>query len=180
MYYTQLACNQELGLSTTYRDSPDAQRLIRKLMALAFLPVISVRPAFLELKDDPLVTELNLTSLFTYYHETWLQLFKPHFWNVHNQTTQTNNHLEGWHSKLNRAIGKIHPGIHELIKVLKVEQSTTDATVQRARLGAAPPPRRKKYRQLDERLDRLTQNFRAGEYTVNDFLDCMRHIVHHY
>ena len=92
---------------------------IRKLMALAFLPVISVRQAFLALLDESAIQQYILTPLFQYYQETWLHLFKPFPWNVHNQTIRTNNHPEVWHNRINIQIDKIHPGVHELVKVLK-------------------------------------------------------------
>ena len=93
---------------------------------------------------------------------------------------QTNNHQEGWHHKLNTHIGRIHPNIHSLVKTLKDEQAVTDTTIQRARLGAAPKPWRRRYRNIDSRLECLAGLFNVGEMCVNDFLDSVRHIVHNF
>ena len=75
---------------------------------------------------------------------------------------------------------KSHPNIFELITELKKEQATTELTISRARLGAAPPPRKAQYIQLDAQLDRLKTNFDAGDYTVEDYLASLRRLVHHY
>ena len=171
---------QELGLTTINKDIPEVKRVVRKLMALAFLQILAVRTAFTELRTDPAATEYDLEPLFAYYEHTWLQTFKPALWNVHDKITRTNNHMEGWHNKFSSALGKTHPGVHEFVLALKAEQSATEVTIEWARLGAAPPSRRRKYRELDDCLDRLTKRFKEGESTVNEFLSSVRHIVHHY
>ncbi|KAL8602884.1 hypothetical protein ACOMHN_026844 [Nucella lapillus] len=45
--------------------------------------------------------------------------------------------------------------MHTLVFVLRREQAQMEQTMIRARLGDAPPLRRKKYRQLEERLRRV-------------------------
>lgn len=173
---------QSLGLTTDYRDNPDVRSFVRQLMALAFLPVPIVRPMFSFLEEHPTATSQPACSLLlSYYKDTWLNgSFPLPFWNVHNEGTRTNNHLEGWHSKLNKAVRKIHPSVHDLVAVLKVEQGETELVIQRARLGAAPAPRKKKYRGLDSRLERLRTQFRSGDMSSNEFLDAVQHLVHHY
>ena len=82
-------------------------------MAVGFLPLIAVRPAIVTLEADPLV-QLNaaLHALMVYYNATWLNGdFPPAMWNVHAATTRTNNVVEGWHSRLNKAIGCCHPNV---------------------------------------------------------------------
>ena len=139
-----------------YKENSDVRCIIRKLMALAFLPVIAVRPAFSELKNDPTVSELGLSELLEYYDGTWLHKFKQRMCNVHKLIIRTNNRMEGWHHKINQTIGNAHPGVHEFIKVFKGEQSCTEVTIERARLGAVPPARHRKDRKLDERLKNVS------------------------
>ena len=123
-------------------------RFVRKLLAVAFLPVIAIRPAFIAFESHRL-TQRNpaIRSLLDYYSATWLDGdYALVMWNVHGQATRTNNRVEGWHSRLNKAIGAPHPNTHQLVDALKVEQAATELTVTRARLGAAPAPRRRRYR----------------------------------
>ena len=61
--------------------------------------------------------------------------------------------VEGWHSKLNKNVRRLHPNVHQLIKELQKEQAMTQLTLQRARLGGAPPARRQKYVRIDQQVD---------------------------
>ena len=56
----------------------------------------------------------------------------------------------------------------------------TQVTVQRARLGGAPPARRMKYVRIDEEVQRLTQRFDSDEITAMDFIAGLRRVIHHY
>ena len=151
-------------------------------MAVAFLPLYSVRNAHVMLTADPVVQRLAaLGQLLQYYKQTWLDgEFRPIMWNVYGETIRTNNRVEGWHNKLNSTIGHLHPNVHRLVATLKSEQAETEATLRRARLGAAPPARRLKYRRLDERLARLKAEFEQGNETTESYLNAVRHIVHHF
>ena len=157
-------------------------RFIRKLMALAFVPIVSLRPAFIALSLDPVVARIpGIAPLLVYYEQTWFNSdFPIQMWNVFSQSTRTNNRVEGWHHKLNRAIGHSHPNTHDLISVLNNVQTTTEETLQRARLGAPPPPRRRKYMMLEERLERLQTALRQGLETTDSYLDAVRHLVHQF
>ena len=157
-------------------------RFVRKLMALAFLPIVAVRPAFVSLEGSPLVQqEPTLTPLLTYYEDTWLGgSFPVRMWNVYADTIRTNNSVEDWHHKLNCNIGQSHPNVHKLVDVLRKEQASTETTIQQALLGVAPPPRRRKYRELDCRLQRVRLSYELGVYTTEAYLTAIQHIVHHY
>ncbi|KRX34390.1 hypothetical protein T05_3451 [Trichinella murrelli] len=47
-----------------------------------------------------------------------------------NVDTPTNNHLEGWHFKMNRQAGKYHLGFYELLRLLIDEQGSTETLIQ--------------------------------------------------
>lgn len=171
---------QHKGLTNVYHEDHHSKKIIRMLMAVAFLPILAIRPA-VQMLESQLPEDSPVSSLFTYYRDNWLNGNYPLvMWNVHKETTRTNNHVEGWHSKLNKTIGKLHPNIYELIECLKKEQANTELTVSRARLGAAPPPRRLKYREADDRITRLRDLYLNGESTTVEFLRSLRHTVHHF
>ncbi|KRY47806.1 hypothetical protein T03_4222 [Trichinella britovi] len=48
---------------------------------------------------------------------------------------ETNNHLEGWHNRLNRKAGKSHNGFYELLELLIAEQGVMDTLIQQVLSG---------------------------------------------
>ena len=59
----------------------------------------------------------------SYFEERWLNGPYPlKTWNYYQmEGPKTNNHVEGWHNKINRAAGKAHPNIFELVELFKTE-----------------------------------------------------------
>ena len=53
----------------------------------------------------------RVQEFITYYEETWLVGNYPlPLWNVFESgSVHTNNHVEGWHSRLKKVVGKAHP-----------------------------------------------------------------------
>ena len=140
-------------------------------MALAFVPMVSLGPAFIALSLDPVVARIpGIAPLLVYYEQTWFNSdFPIQMCNVFSQSTRTNNRVEGWHHKLNRAIGHSHPNTHDLISVLNKEQTTTEETLQRARLGAPPPPRRWRYEVYRSRFKLKTAQLEKRVFVNEDF-----------
>jgi len=69
-----------------------------------------------------------------------LMQFKCHQWNYFNfEGPRTNNHVEGWHSRLKKVVGKPHPNIYEIIDVFKREEASTKIKMQMLEAGAAGP-----------------------------------------
>lgn len=96
---------QDLGLSVPYRTRRQVRELIRKVMAIAFLPLALVR-ANLQL----LITSADwrnasqrypaLNDFMRYFVATYMDEngnYPPAMWNVfrRNVATRTNNYLEG-------------------------------------------------------------------------------------
>ena len=44
---------------------------------------------------------------------------------------------EGWHNKINRAVGKAHPNIFELVELFKTEQANTEVSLAQLAPGGA-------------------------------------------
>ena len=86
----------------------------------------------------------RVQEFITYYEETWLVGNYPlPLWNVFESgSVCTNNHVEGWHSRL-KVVGKAHPNIFEIVEVFK-EQASTEVSLAQLSAGAAPPRHRRR------------------------------------
>ena len=80
----------------------------------------------------------RVDELVTYFSNTWVSgSYQVRQWNYYKvDGPRTNNHIEGWHSRLKRVIGKAHPNIYELVEVVK-EESLTTMRVQQLVAGAS-------------------------------------------
>lgn len=99
---------QELGLQQAYLNHRGTHCLIRKLLALPFLPAEEIPAAFHRLETKA-VTE-PLQAFMQYINNTWISstMWHPSSWSIFQQSVRTNNDTEGWHHGLNcRTPGKI-------------------------------------------------------------------------
>ena len=102
----------------------------------------------------------NLTARFPI--EMW-----THDDNVEGQ--RTNNHLEGWHSTLNKALLRPHPNIFKFIEMLKSEQRNFETQLRILQAGGAPPTQRAAARQVNNRLVRLRQRLTNNDINVYQY-----------
>jgi MULE transposase domain len=96
---------QDLGLARAYRRDEQFRKFVRRVMAIAFLPLIIVRHKFLLLRQSRTCVNIQLqfpplNDWLDYIHLTYIQptaMFPPTIWNVYTRTinTQTNNCMEG-------------------------------------------------------------------------------------
>lgn len=86
---------QEYGLAVAYREQQTIHNFIRQLLALPFLPVAHIRPAFQAMEAKTMPDELR--TLMEYVERQWLKnsVFKPEDWSVYRHTVRTNNDCEG-------------------------------------------------------------------------------------
>ncbi len=96
---------QNHGLSTAYRQHRRVQDVVRKVMALAFLPVLLLRQNFFVLRNSRRTQRLcrrmpEIEEWLDYVQQTYIDnnaTFPAPVWNVYQRDlqTRTNNHLEG-------------------------------------------------------------------------------------
>ena len=117
----------------------------------------------------------SLDGFKTYFDSTWMRgQFSLPLWNYYSYDgPRTNNRLEGWHNRLKRIVKKPHPNIYELIDVFKREQAASEVTLQQLETGANPPPWKKKYRQLEQRVERIKEKMSAGQMSISKYLDAI-------
>ena len=90
---------------------------------------------------------------------------------MHGIQRRTNNNLEGWHLRLNRAIGKMHANIYEFISKLIREQEATETLLFQIEAGNIKRHSNStKYKQINERIDIITREYIMGNKNVEEFL----------
>ncbi|XP_018496340.1 uncharacterized protein LOC108864695 [Galendromus occidentalis] len=149
---------QHEGLSGLYGSDPALERYIKGVMALSLVPLHRLDDAWLEVEAESpgvgFVGHEKLVRFKDYFIRTWMDndtIFPRSLWNHHgNLGVRTTNHLEGWHSSLNKKIKSAHVNIYELISHLKKEEH--DQRLQRVLLDAGNPPRppKRKYKILND------------------------------
>ncbi|KAH9382823.1 hypothetical protein HPB48_023385 [Haemaphysalis longicornis] len=168
------AAVQKAGLQTAYGQDDSLRSLLRKMVALSFLPVSTVQSAwqFLLQEGISLGIPADITVL-NYFDATWMNgPFSIEQWNHYgNRGPRTNNHMESWHRKINAVSGRAHPNIYSFIDLIKKDEAPTRVSLQQLANGGAVRARGhkciNKYRQLAE----LESQFAVGLISAYDFLN---------
>ena len=172
---------QELGLKKRYQEDKPFHSNVKKLLALAFVPVLDVIKAFELIADD--LNDDDGEKLLDYFEPTWIGEpkrrgtgrkkgeFSIELWNVYDRVCgnlpRSNNSIEGWHQAFAKRVSIVHPTINKLADKIRREQSKFEVNIVRIRQGCEPKPKKTAYRKLDERLKRLVDdypNVDLGEY----------------
>ena len=176
---------QSTGLQQEYQTNEDLNIKIRMLAALAFVPVHEIVESFEHLADSMPAEAQPITA---YFEDTYIgrqqrrghrcpSPFTHDMWSVHNRVEQglprTNNHVEGWHRRMQSNVGAYHPNIWHFLDVLRREQSLNQVIITQIQAGQPAPPQRGKYKAISERL--VTP---VGDYANRPILDFLRCIAH--
>ncbi|KRZ04540.1 hypothetical protein T11_5919 [Trichinella zimbabwensis] len=139
------------------------------LLTTAFLPVPQVHMGVILL-------EAGIRDTLS----EWVTDERLPLWNVHNVNIRTNNHLEGWHNRLNKRASKSHIGLYELLQLLIAEQGVMDTMIQQvlsenATLGDL---RRVNivYAKKQQRVAQYTGEYTNGRRTLEQFLEALMYI----
>lgn len=173
-HYTQCIWRkvQKLGLATNYKENHDLKLLVRRAAVLPLIPTALVEDVWFNALEDAEVIPMDTTDFADYVTTQWVEGQDRDEWNhFTNEGPRTNNHLEGWHSKLKKLVRHAHPNIFQLIEILKNTQANTEANDIQVSSGATTRPKQKKYRDIDTRLSTLKHRFLDQQMTVQDYAD---------
>ena len=148
---------QQLGLQQMYQEDELLRENIRMIPSLSFVPVQDTVAAFDHLTQHCGIAE---KPVFNYFECAYIgevcggQRLPPTFprvlWNVNthilNNLPRTTNHLEGWHNRVSGMFNYDHPSIWEHGNMFLAQMT-----------AGAPPPRKRIYRDVDTRLQRLVE-----------------------
>ena len=169
---------KQLGLTRKYTNDTSFRIRVKKLAALAFIPVADLLPTFESLSMTFLVDELPLLH---YFEATWIGLpvggrrldptFPHHMWNVHGRhstgSSRTTNSLEAFHHSFNALVACQHPTIWKLLQSLEKQQNMTVNTINRIMRGDTFKPSAKE-KTRNARITTLIASYTRA--TADDFL----------
>ncbi|XP_041365117.1 uncharacterized protein LOC121380390 [Gigantopelta aegis] len=94
-------------------------------------------------------------------------------WNHHDTNgPRTNNNLEGFHNRLNKAMPHYHPNIYRFVDIIKKIEFADRAKISQIDFGAVPS-RKCVYREMKNRLVRLKDQLQQRVKTPLQFLDAV-------
>jgi hypothetical protein len=94
-----------------------------------------------------------------------------------NYGTRTVNHLEGWHSTLNKLCGNSHKNIFEFIRILKDEQRKFENKILMLNSRSSPKKSKRKYKKNNEKIKLLTESDNSQTSSILEFLDAVSHTI---
>ncbi|KRZ82885.1 hypothetical protein T08_1539 [Trichinella sp. T8] len=147
----------DLGLRTRYLREAETKKIIKMLMATAFLPLNEVPEAVDLLGRD--VTG-SVAALFEYFREEWMTPNRMPLWNV-------------YHVK-NQQTGKRHLTFYELLRLLIDEQGSTETLLEQVTSGRVTAShlraKNSKYEDVQLCISALTAEYDGGTRTMEQFL----------
>ena len=163
----------EHGLAAAYLDSSGPLRgLLRRLLALPYLPPAEIPGAFERLQDVALEQgDCRLMGLFEYVRSTWFEsgIWTVASWSVYNRVVRTNNDCEGWHRRLNTRMSE-NVNLYLLIQGLEEESLLVDAQVELVKDMRLSRLQKPSYTRLQQRTMTAWHEFEAGHLTADQLL----------
>ncbi|KAK5854116.1 hypothetical protein PBY51_015213 [Eleginops maclovinus] len=156
-------------------------------MAVGFLPLALMRQNFRIMITSRHTTRLlrahpALDDFIQYIEQTYVgdnALFPPAVWNVFGRGSdnRTNNRVEAFHHRWNTGVERRHPSLWVFIRRLKDEQRRLETQCGIAERGDPAPQQRRKWRRLDERLQRLRRQYRRGVRTLDAYWEAVQYCM---
>ncbi len=162
---------QQLGLQVEYKENTELRSFAQKTAALAFVPLRFVRLGWTGVKATaPAVPGVD--GFIDYFESTWLHgIYPPAVWNVHDLgDCCTNNHIEGWHSRLKKVVGKSHPNVYEIVRTFKMEQVAVEVAIAQLQGGARPPSQSRVTVDKNRKISELKRRFADNAITLQDYI----------
>lgn len=161
---------QHLEMVQDYRKDEEVRLVCKMCAALALIPEAEVQNAWFLIRGIKPDHE-KLEHFLDYFVDQWLNnpSIPIRIWNVHGQQYRTNNPIERWICKLNKAVVDPHPNIYFMIKKLKQDASEVHAKVMKMELYLPNEKRIKECIQLDQSIE-TTLNC----YLEEDLFTCVR------
>lgn len=118
-----------------------------------------------------------LDDYCTYLLENWIgdaseninEKFARELWNHHESEVRTNNHLEGFHSKLNKLVRSAKPHIYKMINVSKRQEQLSG--IKYLRTTKNPKAQSTKKQLKNAKIEILNKKFELDkDYKLEDYM----------
>ena len=119
----------------------------------------------------------SVVKMKDYITETWVEAGRSHWNHFATEGPRTTNHIEGWHSKINKKLNNPHPNIYLFMQLLAQEQAANEVKVIQRSAGGKTRPKKVAYRRVDQRLQRLKLQLVEGEIDIYEYVDAASHLV---
>lgn len=147
-------------------------KILRRQVALsAVLPLLPenriIEGWFYVANQSP--DDSQSTKFRNYMISQWLRPHLIKIWCSYGKRHRTNNFAEGWHCKLNNAVGRKNPTILKLLTILH-----QDANLYTVKSTQSPKRRTQNSIQTDEFIKECQTKLVSAEITVGHFLEILR------
>ena len=92
-------------------------------------------------------------------------LFSKTIWNVKQRLEsglpKTNNHIEGWHRRIQSSVGESHPTLWKFLSIIRIEMAKLTT-------GEPAAPQRNKYKKTNEKILKISRNYQ--EYSILEYM----------
>ncbi|CAF1103817.1 unnamed protein product [Rotaria sordida] len=179
---------QDLGFQSAFinKKSSDLneiniRNLYKKTCALAFMPPQEIGKLWVTIMDEYQDIE-NIEGFYDYVTNTWIDddaLFDYVLWNYYNfKSLRTNNHVEGWHHRLNNDLNNVvHPHFYLFIRAIQNDYAYNSAISSRHLATGILPPRKKLFVNRNARLQNLEERFKQQTLTLNEYLEKVMQLI---
>ena len=162
---------QALGLQPAYTSDDGTFKLLRRFMALCFLPAQHIKPIFRRLQDE--ATTAPLIQFADYVHRTWIAcvqtIWTPDSWSVYQLSIRTNNDIEGWHNRL-KSRGSAHMPFYLMVKLLHDEAVLVPVQVRLVSDSKLKRHQSAKFRNLQRKIFLYWDQYESGDKSAQQLL----------
>lgn len=80
------------------------------------------------------------------------------------ESIRTNNHIEGWHTKINKYVGRKNPNLAHLLDVLSLESTCFD-------LRKVSNKKKGEYEEIDREINLAINDLKSGKISVGHCIE---------
>ena len=157
------------------------RNLYKKVCALASMLTREIGKLWAMIMDEYQDIE-NIEDFYDYVTNTWRDddaLFDSVLWNYYDfKSLRTNNHIEGWHHRLNNNLNNVvYPHFYLFIRAIQNDYAYNSAISSRHLATGILPPRKKLFVNRNIRLHNLEERLKQQTLTLDKYLEKVMRLI---